>query len=141
MFTSVRRDRRGRVLRLAAAAEGAAGAVLVGSDGTPAWQVLRVLVVCLLTLGTVHALGRPSWRAASVAFVAGLLGVSVGIGVGAMQVVKDGEPEAAVAGSICLVAGLTLLVGGSAWLVRSVRGGWRRGLAGVALVVTAFALV
>ena len=141
MYSSVGCDRRGRVFRLAAAAEGAAGAVLVGRDGTPAWQVLRVLVVCLLTLGTMHALRRPSWRAASVAFAAGLLGVSVGIGVGAMQVVKDGEPEVAVAGSICLVAGVTLAAGGAVWLVRSERRRWRRGLVGLALVVTASALV
>ena len=137
----VRHARRGRVLRLAAAAEGAAGAVLVGRDGTPAWQVLRVLVVCLLTLGVIRVLRRPSARAASAAFAAGLLGVSVGVGVGAMHVVKDGEPEVAVAGSICLVAGVTLLVGGAAWIVRSVRREWRRWLVGVALVVTAFALV
>jgi hypothetical protein len=51
MFSSVRRARRGSV-------------VLVGRESTPAWQVLRVLVVCLLTLGTMHALRRPSWRAA-----------------------------------------------------------------------------
>ena len=59
MDAGVRRARRGRVLRLAAAAEGLAGAVLVGRDGTPAWQVLRVLVVRLLTLGAMHALRRP----------------------------------------------------------------------------------
>jgi hypothetical protein len=88
MYARVRRARRGRVLRLAAAAEGAAGLVLVGRDGTPAWQVLRVLVVCLLTLGAIHVLRRPSARAASAAFAAGLLGVSVGVGVGAMHVVK-----------------------------------------------------
>ena len=45
MRSSVRRDRRGRVLRLAAAALGAAGVVLVGRDGTPAWQVLRLRVL------------------------------------------------------------------------------------------------
>ena len=137
MPTSVRRARRGRVLRLAAAAEGAAGVFLVGRDGTPAWQVLRVLLVCLLTLGAIHVLRRPSARAASAAaFVAGLLGVSVGVGVGAMQVVKGGDPVVAVAASICLVAGVTLGVGGATWLVRSVRRGWRRWLVGVAHVRT-----
>jgi pimeloyl-ACP methyl ester carboxylesterase len=142
MYPSVRRARRGRVLRLAAAAEGAAAAFLVGRDGTPAWQVIRVLVVCLLTLGAMHALRRPAGRAASAAaFAAGLLGVSVGIGVGAMHVVKGGAPEVAVAGSICLVAGVILAIGGAAWLIRSVRRKWRRLLVGIALGGTAFALV
>jgi fermentation-respiration switch protein FrsA (DUF1100 family) len=142
MYSSVRRARRGRALRLAAAAEGAAGLVLVGRDGTPVWQVLRVLIVCILTLGTIQVLRRPSARSASAAAVAaGLLGVSVGVGVGAMHVVKEGEPTVAMAGSICLVAGLTLLVGGATWLVQSMRSRWRRWLAGAALVVTAFALV
>lgn len=142
MPTSVRRARRGRVLRLAAAAEGAAGAFLVGRDGALGWQVLRVLLVFLLTFGAVHALRRPSARAPSAAaFAAGLLGVSVGVGIGVMQVVKDGAPAVAVAGSICLVAGVTRAVGGAAWLVRSVRHGWRRWVVGLAIVVTAFALV
>src|SRR5688500_2870973 len=113
MYPSARRARRGRVRRLAAAAEGAAGAFLVGRDGTPAWQVIRVLVLCLLTLGAIHPLRRPSGRAASgAAFAAGLLGVSVGIGVGAMHVVKGGAAEVAAAGSICLAAGVILAVGG-----------------------------
>ena len=142
MHTSVRGARQGRALRLAAAAEGAAGAFLVGRDGTMAWQVLRVLLVCLLTLGAVHALRRPSGRANSAAaFVAGLLGISVGVGVGVMQVIKDGDPEVAVAGSVCLVAGATLAFGGAARLVRSVRHGWRHWVVGAALLVTAFALV
>ena len=142
MYTSVRRAQRGRVFRLTAAAEGAAGVFLVGRDGTLGWPVLRVLLVCILTLGAIHVLRRASARAASAAaFAAGLLGVSVGDGVGAMQVVKGGDPVVAVAASICLVAGVTLAVGGAMWLVRSVRHGWRRWVVGVAIVVTAFALV
>jgi hypothetical protein len=43
MLSSVRRGCRGRVHRLALVAEGDAGVVLVGRDGTPAWHVLALL--------------------------------------------------------------------------------------------------
>jgi pimeloyl-ACP methyl ester carboxylesterase len=117
---------RGRTAPAAAAAAGAAGMYLVGHDGSPGWQVVRVLLVAAVTVLTLHLLRVTAGpRRAAVALAAGLVTVPVGIGVGAAHLAKDGPLAVTVAGTVALVAGLTLLVLGAAGTVSRVRG-WRR---------------
>ena len=126
---------------MAAGVLGAAGAVLVGHDGSPGWQLLRVAAVVAVTAGTVWALARLEGRQrALVAYLAGLVGVAVGLGIGPAHLAKGGSVLLTVAGLLCLGAGLLLLVAGTVVLVRSVHG-WRRPLVALATFVVAFLLV
>lgn len=120
---------------------GTAGAVLVGRDGSPTWQVARVLVVVAVTAAVLLAVARtgPGWRGV-VSFLAGVVGLSVGIGIGAMHLAKGGPVVPTVAGLVCLVAGLVLLVGGAVTLARLVHG-WRRPVLVGGLLVVALLLV
>jgi pimeloyl-ACP methyl ester carboxylesterase len=114
---------------------------LVGRDGSPGWQVVRVLVVAAVTALTVLLLrATTGLRRAAVTFVAGLVTVPVGIGIGAGHLVKAGPADVTVAGTLALAAGLTLLVAGAAGLVAGVRG-WRRVPMAVLVVVVTVLLV
>ena len=128
---------RSRTAPAAAAAAGAGGIYLVGHDGSPGWQVVRVLLVAAVTIVTVHLLRVTTGpRRAVVAFAAGLVTVPVGIGIGAAYLAKDGPLAVTVAGTVALVAGLTLLVLGAAGIVVGVRGWWRIPLAVLVAVGT-----
>ena len=105
---------------------GAGAVYLVGHDGSPGWQVVRVLLVAAATALTVHLLRATTGaRHAAVALAAGLVTVPVGIGIGAAHLAKDGPVGVTVAGMLVLGAGLTLLVLGATGIVSSVRGWWR----------------
>jgi len=128
---------RSRTAPAAAVVAGAAGIYLVGHDGSPGWQMIRVLSVAAATALTVHLLRATTGvRRAVVAFAAGLVTVPVGIGVGAAHLAKDGPVGVTVAGTATLVAGLTLLVVGAAGIVSSARGWWRVPLAVLVAVGT-----
>lgn len=119
---------------------GAAGAWLVGRDGSLPWQVLRVVVAVAATAAAWRAVRRCSARACGWLGVgAGLSGTSVGLGIGLPSVLA-GAPLAAVAGTACLLAGLVLLAAGSARLVATVSG-WRRPVVVMVLLVVTAAVV
>jgi len=131
---------RRELLPAAAGIEGAAGVFLVARDGSLTWQLARAAVVTALTLAVVGLLRRRAGARArsGAALLAGLAGVTVGIGIGAAHLVKSGGWPVTVAGLAVLVPGVALLVAGSVGLVGAVRG-WRRPL--VAALVAAVALL
>ena len=112
-------------------------AVLVGHDGTPGWQFVRVAGVAILTLAVIALQTRLSDRGC------GRLAVAVGvvvlaIGAGFMPyVVKDRWSVEAVAGTVALVAGLALAAAGTMVGSRGRRAVWRIGAGLGTLVVTA----
>ena len=129
------RDRRLRAIRGAVIAVGAGVIVIVGRDGSPAWQVVRVAVVAALTAGLYITLreGIRGWRAGSV-FAVGVFATAVGTGIGLPHLAKNGWHVVTIAGLLCLTGGLALLVRGGWTLVRSARA-WRRALVAPALLV------
>lgn len=105
-------------------------AVLVGVDGSPAWQLVRVVVSVALVLG-VASFARP------VADV--LLGaVVVAVGVGFAPHLVDAPGSArAVASATAIFAGVALVAGGAARAVRGAPWPRRVGAALVAVLCTA----
>jgi dienelactone hydrolase len=75
-----------------------------------------------------------------VCYLLGAVGISVGIGIGVMHLLKSGPLSSTVAGLVCLGTGVVLLLTGTYRLVRRARR-WLRPVAVVAAAVTAFALV
>ena len=128
-------------LRAAALIEGLALAVIVGLNGSPPWQVARVLVVGALTALALWVLGsaRRGIRAVA-ALSAGLIGTVVGIGIGVMHVTHDTVDVTAVAGVVCLASGLFLLGVGSVASVRALPGWWKLLTVPLALVLLLFVL-
>jgi pimeloyl-ACP methyl ester carboxylesterase len=126
--------RRPGAIELAAGAGGLALAVLVGRDGSPGWQVIRVLAVVAATSILLGALARSParWRG-RVAALAGIPAIAIAIGF-APHWAKGGP--AAVRGAALLlgVAGLTLATGGTVVATRG-RRWWRRVAAGLAVLV------
>ena len=130
-----------RLAPVAAVVAGACGGYLVGRDGSPGWQIVRVLVVAAVTALTVLLLRATTGpRRAAVAFAAGLVTLPVGIGIGAGHLAKSGPTGVTVAGMLTLVAGGTLLAVGAVGIVAGVRG-WRRVPVAVLLVVGAVLIV
>jgi dienelactone hydrolase len=117
-------------------------AFVVGWQGTPAWQVLRVAVVGLLTVGVVLLVRRAgAATVGAVALALGLLGTVVGIGIGAVHLAKAGPVPTAVAGVGTLASGLVLLVLGGWQLTRLLPGWWRLAAVPAAFVLFQFVLV
>jgi uncharacterized protein len=108
------------------AIEGVALAALLGLDGSPPWQLARVLVT-LAAAALVVWFTRRAGRTGrgSAALVAGIVGVAAGAGVAGAHLAKAGLDTAAVLAGIVLVAGLVLLIWGAVGLVRAVPGWWR----------------
>ena len=132
--SAMRLRRHGPRLQAALMGAGAATVYIVGRDGSLAWQVVRVAGVVLLTWAGYRALAHSTpARRAAVAFAAGCVSVAVGVGIGLPHLAKAGLHPLTVAGLLCLVSGLVLLVAGGTSLVRS-RHGWRRALAAPALL-------
>jgi len=75
------------------------------------------------------------------AFVVGLIGLPVGLGVGAMYVMNAGISVTAVAGLVVLACALTLVVIGGVVLVRRLPRWWRLLAAPAVLVLLQFVLV
>jgi hypothetical protein len=125
-----------RVVGLAAIAVGAGVTVIVGRDGSPAWQLLRLAVVAAVTAAAYSALERSDrGRRATIAFTVGLLAAAVGAGIALPHLAKIGLHVLTVAGLLSLAAGIVLLVAGGLTLVRAVRS-WKRVLAVPALLAT-----
>ena len=105
-----RRRARPALWVVAMVAAGGSLAVLVGRDGSPGWQVVRVVGVAGATVAAVAAHRRmKAWRPLSVGI--GIVAMAVGAGF-APYVAKEGVSVEAVAGMGALGAGLTLAVAG-----------------------------
>ena len=128
----------GRSVRAAVVAVGFGLAYVVGRDGSPGWQVARVAAVAGLAALTLAALERRGRAGrAGISFVSGLLGVSVGVGIGLPHAAKTGLSAVTAAGLAVLAGGLVLLVAGSVVLTRTA-GGWRRAAVVPGLVLATF---
>ncbi len=114
---------------------------MVVLDGSWWGRLVRaaLVVAACATAGAVQWGGDRVLRA-SVAFVAGLAAVVVGVGIGAPHLVKGGPGGPTLAGVLALVGGVPLLVAGGAGLVaRSTR--WLRPLTVVALLAVSYVAV
>ena len=106
----------------ATVAVGAGLMIVVGLDGSPAWQLLRLVLVAAVTAATYNALRHgDARRRAGVAFSVGLVGTTVGAGIGLPHLAKAGVHLLTVAGLFSLAGGLVLLTWGGVALVRSAR--------------------
>jgi uncharacterized protein len=131
-----------RVIVAATVAVGAGLMIVVGLDGSPVWQLLRLAVVAALTAATCSALqhGDPRRRPAGIALTVGLVGAAVGTGIAFPHLTKSGVHPLTVAGVLSLTGGLVLLVWGGVTLVRAARP-WRRVVAVPALLATVFVVM
>ena len=129
-----------RVIVAATVAVGTGLMIVVGLDGSPAWQLLRLVLVAAVTAATYNALRHgDARRRAGVAFSVGLVGTTVGAGIGLPHLAKAGVHLLTVAGLFSLAGGLVLLTWGGVALVRSARP-WTRCVFVPALVAAVFAV-
>jgi pimeloyl-ACP methyl ester carboxylesterase len=116
--------------------------VVVARDGAPVWREGRVAVVLFLCAGAVAVLQRgPAVARAATGFLVGLVGIAVGLGLGAPHLVKQGLGANGVLGVLAFAAGLALAGGGAAALVRAVPGWWGRAVVIVVLLVVTYLVV
>jgi uncharacterized protein len=132
--------RRLALVTSAALVEGAALVYIIGRDGSILWQLARVAGTIIVVCAAVLGLRRGGMLGAGIAYLLGACGISVGLGIGVMHLVKSGDTAVTTAGLLCLGAGAPLLVSASVELMRLVRG-WFRPLVVVASVLVAFVLV
>jgi len=127
-------------LKLAAALGGLALATLVGLDGSPSWQVVRVVGVGAVTALLVAAVARssPRWRG-RVASLAGVPAIAIAVGF-SPHWAKGGPVSVQLAAATLGFAGLTLAVAGTAVATRE-RRWWRRVGAGLMMTVAAVMVV
>jgi uncharacterized protein len=106
--------------------EGVAFAALLGLDGSPLWQVARVLVTLILTALAVWFTRRAGRTGrGATALVLGIAGTAAGAGVAGAHLAKAGLDVAAILAGIVLAAGVFLLIWGAVALVRAIPGWWR----------------
>jgi pimeloyl-ACP methyl ester carboxylesterase len=130
-----------RILRTTVGALGAAVAFIVARDGSPPWQVARLVGVGAITVTIYALLGRGTrGQRASLAFATGCAAVPVGLGIGLPHLAKTGIHLVTVAGLVSLVGGLVLLCAGGAALVR-IAPPWHRLLVGPALLAVVIVAV
>ena len=121
--SAMRERHRGPAVQAALLGAGAGTVYVAGRDGSLAWQVVRVAAVVFLTWAGYRALGHsPPARRAAMAFAGGCVSVAVGVGIGLPHLAKASLHPLTVAGLLCLVSGLVLLVAGGTSLVRSRHG-------------------
>ena len=116
----------GRRLEFAAGLCGGALAVLVGTDGSPVWQAVRVLAVAAITALLIAALLRsPSrWRG-RLAVGAGIPAIAIAVGF-APHLAKGGPAATTAAAIVLAVAGIALTAGGAVIATRA-RRWWEAG--------------
>jgi dienelactone hydrolase len=116
--------------------------VVVARDGAPVWREGRVAAVLFLCAGAVAVLQRgPALARAATGFLVGLVGIAVGLGLGAPHVAKQGMGLNAVLGALAFVAGLALAGGAAVALVRGIPRWWGRALVIVLLLVVTYLVV
>jgi len=124
------------------AAEGLALAALAGLDGSPVWQVARILVILAVTALAVWFTRRAGLAGrGATALLLGIAGTVVGAGVASGHLAKAGLDAAAVLAAIVLAAGLFLLIWGAVALVRAMPGWWRLLAIPAALALAQFVLL
>jgi uncharacterized protein len=116
-------------------------ALLVGADGSPGWQRVRVLLTvagCLALAAAPRVLPR---RAAAVAgVVAGAVLTPAGTTIGVSHLAAAGLSAKAVGGVLTAAGGLAVLVAGAVTLIRAARG-WHRLLAVPVVLLAGYATV
>ena len=113
-----------------------AGAVLVGRDGRPGWQVVRVLALLLVAAGLLAVVRRASRVVVGLmALALGALGTGVGAVAGGPHLVKGGSSLVTGAGLVAAAGGLVLVVVGVVALAGAVGRWWRVPVALVAVVL------
>jgi uncharacterized low-complexity protein len=86
---------------------GAAIVVLVGHDGTPAWQLCRVGGIVAVTAVAVRGTRTTTGgQRAMIAYLVRLVGTAAGVGIGAGHLAGRSVDVVAVAGVLCLVCRL-----------------------------------
>jgi pimeloyl-ACP methyl ester carboxylesterase len=124
----------------AAVAVGAGLGVIVGRDGSPWWQVVRLLLVVLVVGLAVERLAHGAGRSRIVvALVLGGAAIAVGVGFGGPHAAKEGATVPAVAGLAVLIGGLVVFAAGVGWLWRSASR-WARLPATLAAAISVFIL-
>ncbi|HET9444583.1 MAG TPA: alpha/beta fold hydrolase [Acidimicrobiales bacterium] len=106
---------------MAFVAAGLGLAFVVGRDGTPGWQVGRVVVVGLVVVAAWYAISRRGGARVAAQLAVGLVAVPVGVGFGGPHLAKTGTTAASAAGLAVLLGGLLLVGAGVAGLLRAVR--------------------
>jgi dienelactone hydrolase len=97
-------------MRAALAVEGLAAMFLTVREGSPWWQAFRGGCVLLAVIGCLLVDSRACWAGrATVAFLAGVLGTTIGIGIGVGHLLASSRTAVTVSGLACLAAGITLL--------------------------------
>ena len=131
------------LLRFAAVAATALSlAYLVGRDGSPLWQGLRVLAVVLAAAGAAALVPRSDRRLRGPALlVLGVAGAAAGAGIAASWLAKTGFGITALAGAIALTAGLGSLILGFVDLFSAGRGRLRRAALVLSIPVVAILLL
>lgn len=110
---------------VAAVALAVGGAVVVAASGSPGWGVVRAAVVLAVGAAVVLVLRRAAPRPAGwCALAVGAVVLPVA-GVIAGGHLVGGELLPGGAALVATVGALTLLVLGTAWLLRAARGWWR----------------
>ena len=127
-----------RVVPAATAAVGIGIGLIVVRDGSPLWQIMRLLAVTMLA-GAAWGLLRSSARPlrAATAFCLSLVAIPVGVGVGAPHLSKTGLTLETVAGVLAFVGGTVLFASAVVTTLRSPRRRvrWAAVLAAVVVVV------
>jgi dienelactone hydrolase len=116
-------------------------AFLVGRDGSPVWQAVRVVVTVAVASAAVYAVRRaPHWLRGLTAFIIGTAATAVGAGIGLPHLGKVGWSPVTAAGLLALAAGAVLLASGAATIVRCARRWWRLLALPAILVITVVSL-
>lgn len=114
--------RRHPVLPVAAAAAGAGCGAVSAWDGSPFWQLGRLVIAGCLTAALVATLARARGVArAGLSFTVGCAAIAVGVGIGLPHLMKAGWHGLTVAGLLAAGAGLVLAGVGGMGLVRRSR--------------------
>jgi pimeloyl-ACP methyl ester carboxylesterase len=124
-----------RPVAAASIAGGASLAFLVVRDGSPFWQVVRLVAAVAAAVAVRLALTR-RW-ATPLCFLAGVVGVAAGAGIGGPHLAKAGLHPATVAGLVLLGAGL-VVAGWTGWQLLRPRPWWARVPMVPALLVVVF---
>jgi pimeloyl-ACP methyl ester carboxylesterase len=99
---------------------------LVGRDGSPGWQTVRIVIALGVGAAAAYAVERGSALVrGGAAFAVGLVATGVGAGIGVPHMTKAGWSVTAVAGLLGLASGVVLLVAGAWTLIRATRRWWR----------------
>jgi uncharacterized protein len=110
--------------------------VVVGRDGTPIWQVIRVAATVVVASVAMYLIRRGV--VGPTAFITGIVSTAAGAGVAIPHLGKVGVSPVAVAGALALLAGIYLLVLGAAGIIGSAGRWWRRLLVAVVCLSVAY---